>query len=175
LVGLCHRLLRHTIADEDPATNFYVNFVDLDFRTTNAIIAVTALGLCLCYIGVMPRQRLRTARSDAIEYAMLLLLILLFSPYTFIYFYVWLLYPYTAIVCLWLDAPKYSRDARLLQAVLISAAALASLSLICKREAEAYGNHFLACLLLFGALGWQLNKCKRPAAATLAQPSRLAA
>jgi hypothetical protein len=160
LLGLANRLLRHKIAEEDPTTNFYVNLVDLDFRTTNAIIVAVGLALCMFYIGSMPRRSQRTADSDALEYAMLLLLILLFSPYTFGYFYVWLLYPVAAMVRLWLAAPKSSRESWLLPAVMGAVIALAAMSLVWQREAEAYGNHFAACLLLLGALGRQLHKCR---------------
>jgi hypothetical protein len=176
LVGLSNRLLRHVITDFDGTKFLYANLVDLDFRTTNAIILVTALGLCLFYVSAMPRLAQRTARSNAIEYAMLLLLVLFFSPYTFGYFYVWLLYPVAAMVHLWLEAPRPSRDAWLLPTVLIAVVALATMSLVWRYTAEAYGNHFVACLLLLGALRWQLSKCRRQATTVVAtQPARLAA
>jgi len=72
---------------------FIVNFADLEFKSVNVIIIIVGLGLCLFYIISMPRYAQRTAHSDSIEYAMLLLLILIFTPLSFTYFYVWLLYP----------------------------------------------------------------------------------
>ncbi|MBA4189983.1 MAG: hypothetical protein C0467_18515 [Planctomycetaceae bacterium] len=160
LVGMSNRLLRHKMADENPASNFYVNVVDLDFRTTNAIIVGVALSLCLFYIGVMPSHRHRTRQSDAIEFAMLLLMILLFSPYSFGYFFVWLLYPFAVLINLWLTAPKASLDSRRLGTVFCVSVALLSLTLVNQRTAEAYGNFFLTTLLLLLTLGWQLNKQK---------------
>jgi hypothetical protein len=169
LLGMSNRLLRHNLADENPRSNFYVNVVDLDFRTTNAIIVGVALSLCFFYIGVMPRHSQRTRESDAIEFAMLLLLILLFSPYSFGYFFVWLLYPFAVLVHLWLAAPKPSLESRQLGTVFLVSVILLSLTLVHQRTAEAYGNFFLTTLLLVGTLGWQLNKRKHAAEQTHAE------
>jgi len=160
LIGMANRMLRHKLADENPASNFYVNVVDLNFRATNAIIVGVALTLCLFYIGVMPRHSQRTAQSDSIEFAMLLLMILLFSPYSFGYFFVWLLYPFAVLVNLWLTAPKPSLDSRRLSSVFVISVILLSLTLVHQRTAEAYGNFFLTTLMLLLTLGWQLNKLK---------------
>ncbi len=168
LVGMSNRLLRHNLADENPSSNFYVNVVDLDFRTTNAIIVGIALTLCFFYIGVMPSHSKRTPQSDSIEFAMLLLLILLFSPYSFGYFFVWLLYPFAVLVNLWLTAPKPSLDSRRLGSVFVVAVILLSLTLVQQRIAEAYGNFFITTLLLLGTLGWQLNKLKQ---ASMSEPT----
>jgi hypothetical protein len=35
---------------------------------------------------------------------------------------------------------------------------LLSLALPWKREAHAYGNHFIGCVILLGAFGWQLQR-----------------
>jgi hypothetical protein len=161
LIGMANRLLRHKAADEDPRSNFYVNVVDLDFRATNAVILGIALGLCLFYITAMPRRSARTPQSDSIEYAMLLLMILVCSPYSFGYFFVWLLFPFAAVVHLWLAAPRPSPDSHRLAAVFGGAVLLLTLSLVEQRTAEAYGNFFLATLLLFATLGWQLRKLKQ--------------
>jgi len=161
LVGLSNRLLRHKKADDNPDSEYYANVVDWDFRTVNAIIVGVALSLCLFYIGVMPSHSKRTPQSDSLEFAMLLLLILLFSPYSFGYFFVWLMFPFAVLVNLWLTAPKPSLESRRLGTVFVAAVVLCALSLIEKRTAESYGNFFAATLLLLVGLGWQLNKLKR--------------
>jgi len=173
LIGLVNRLLRHKGVNEEAgetgeyrSSNFYVNLLDLDFLTTNAVIVTIALGLCLCYVAVMPRYSLRTPSSDAIEYAIVLIFILIFSPYLFRYFFIWLLYPFTVLVHLWLTAPKPSSEARWLRASFFAILFLLALSVVFHQSftrplADAYGNAFLACLLAFGTLAWQLAKFKR--------------
>ena len=52
-------------------------------------------GLCLFVVTVMPSRRARTASTDAIEFALITLLIVMFSPLSFNYAYVWLIYPLT--------------------------------------------------------------------------------
>ncbi len=75
----------------------------------------SGLGLCLFYVASMPW---RTPRADgrrvfAAETAMLLLMVLVFSPFAFNYFYVWLIYPLTVLLSRLLDAPAGSpREAR---------------------------------------------------------------
>ncbi|MCE9563163.1 MAG: DUF2029 domain-containing protein [Planctomycetes bacterium] len=171
LVGLSNRLLRHKKADDNPASEYYANVVDWDFRTVNAIIVGVALSLCLFYIGVMPSHSKRTPQSDTIEFAMLLLLILLFSPYSFGYFFVWLMFPFAVLVNLWLIAPKPSLESRRFGTVFVVAVGLCALTLVEKRTAESYGNFFVATLLLLGTLGWQLNKLKRATSAETGSPT----
>jgi hypothetical protein len=165
LVGMANRLLQHKSADEDTTRNFYVNVADLDFRTTSAIIVGVALAICLFYIGVMPRHADRTPESNAIEFGMLLLMVLLFSPYSFGYFFVWLLYPFAVLAHLWLKQPAGSPDKVRLATVFAVCVALPALSLVHQRTAEAYGNFYLKTLILLGTLGWQLNKLKHAARA----------
>ncbi len=185
LIGVANRLLRHKGANgesgdtgEYKSNNFYVNFLDLDFLTTNLVIVMIALGLCLCYVAVMPPYSMRTPYSDAIEYAILLLFILLFSPYSFRYFFIWLLYPFTVLVHLWLTAPKPSLEAGFLRVSFLVILVLLALSLVFHQSftrplADAYGNAFLACLLVFGTLAWQLAKFKRVVAVSNLNWNRL--
>ena len=99
--GVANRLLRHVDYDHkyEPHEPVYANFADLDFNTVNRII----LGLRprprpRVFVLVMPRAALRTPESDAIEFALLLLLILIFTPLSFGYLFAWLLYPLTVVV-----------------------------------------------------------------------------
>jgi hypothetical protein len=62
--------------------------------------------LGLVFIAVMPAAGQRTPETDAIEFALLLLLILIFTPLTFGYLFAWLLYPLTVIVRRLLVAPE---------------------------------------------------------------------
>ncbi len=168
VVGLANRFLRHKLADEDPQSNYYVNVADLDFRAVNVILLGVAAAFGLCYIGVMPRLGARTRQSDAIETAMLLLLILIFSPYSFGYFFVWLLYPYAVLCHLWLSA-RDATSSRILGAGFLAAIVLMTLSVVDQRTMETYGNFFLSALVLFATLSWQLWKMNRESSADLAE------
>jgi len=158
LVGVTNRLLRHVDADaaSAPHTPIYVNLADLKFRTVNAIIIGVALALGILFITVMPQRGMRTAESDAIEFALLLLIMLMITPLSFGYFFSWLMLPFAVITqrvlagkgwaLLWWSVP---------------AVAILALALPFPRGAQLYGNTFFATLLLFLALAVELLRCKR--------------
>src|SRR5438034_5308602 len=149
LIGVSNRLLRHVDADAASAPHqpVYVNFADLNFRVVNAIIISIALALGILFTGAMPQRGMRTAESDAIEFALLLLLMLMVTPLSFGYFYSWLMLPLAAITQRVL-AGKSS-------AVLwwsLPALALLALGIPFPRGAQLYGNTFSATLLVFVGL-----------------------
>jgi Glycosyltransferase family 87 len=158
LVGVTNRLLRHVDADaaSAPHTPIYVNLADLKFRTVNAIIIGVALALGILFITVMPQRGMRTAESDAIEFALLLLIMLMITPLSFGYFFSWFMLPFAVITqrvlagkgwaLLWWSVP---------------AVAILALALPFPRGAQLYGNTFFATLLLFLALAVELLRCKR--------------
>ena len=158
LVSVTNRLLRHVDADaaSAPHTPIYVNLADFRFRTVNAIIVGVALALGILFITVMPQRGMRTAESDAIEFALLLLIMLMITPLSFGYFFSWLMLPFAVITqrvlagkgwaLLWWSVP---------------AVAILALALPFPRGAQLYGNTFFATLLLFLALAVELLRCKR--------------
>ena len=158
LVSVTNRLLRHVDADaaSAPHTPIYVNLADLKFRTVNAIIISVALALGILFITVMPQRGMRTAESDAIEFALLLLMMLMITPLSFGYFFSWLMLPFAVITqrvlagkgwaLLWWSVP---------------AVAILALALPFPRDAQLYGNTFFATLLLFLGLSIELLYCKR--------------
>src|SRR5437879_7532247 len=92
----------------------------------------------------MPQRDMRTAESDAIEFALLLLLMLMLTPLSFGYFYSWLMLPF-AVITQRVLAGKSS-------AVLwwsLQALALLALSLVFPGRAQLHGDTFFATLLLF--------------------------
>lgn len=95
LIAVTNRLLRPVRAFQSKNKSYYVNFVTLKFKYVNVIIVIIGFGFCLFYVTSMPHYAQRTAHTDLIEYAMLLILILIFTPLSFTYFYIWLLYPLT--------------------------------------------------------------------------------
>ena len=158
--GVSNRLLRHIEYDDSyaPHTPVYANFADLKFTTVNAIVLAAGLLLGLAFIAAMPAAAQRTSETDAIEFALLLLLILIFTPLTFGYLFAWLLYPLTVIVQRLLVA-RQSRA--MLLGLTIAAVALLSLSIPFRVMAQTYGNTLCATLLLFVGLAIELFRLKR--------------
>ncbi|MEY2564643.1 MAG: hypothetical protein QOH88_2836 [Verrucomicrobiota bacterium] len=157
--GVSNRLLRQVEYDHSykPHTPVYANFADLNFKTMNVIIVALGLLLGLAYVAVMPAASRRNPETDAIEFALLLLLMLIFTPLSFGYLFAWLLYPFTVIVQRILRAP----GSRILPGLTIAAIALLSLSIPFRILAQAYGSTMLAALLLFVGLALELWRMKR--------------
>lgn len=166
--GTANRLLRHVEYDHkyEPHTPAYANFTDLDFKTVNQIILASALALGVVFMAVMPATRRRTAETDAIEFALLLLLILIFTPLSFGYLFAWLIYPLTVVVQRLLTAPS-----RLLLGCAIAAVLLLALSIPFRVMAQVYGNALLATFLLFAGLATELWRIKRAGGAAEAAAS----
>jgi hypothetical protein len=163
LVGVSNRLLRHVDADAASARHqpVYVNFADLKFPVVNAIIISAALALGILFIAAMPQRSMRRWDSEAIEFALLLLLMLMVTPLSFGYFYSWLMLPF-AVVTQRVLAGKGS-------AVLwwsLPTIALLALGIPFPRDAQLYGNTFFATLLLFIGLSIELLRFKRGTART---------
>ena len=167
LVGVSNRLLRHIDADAASAPHqpVYVNFAELTFPVVNAIIVGVALALGILFIAAIPQRGMRTAESDAIEFALLLLLMLIITPLSFGYFFCWLMLPFAVATqrvlagkgspILWWGLP---------------ALALLALGLIFPRGAQLYGNTFFAALLLFIGLSIELLRFKHAGPARCATP-----
>lgn len=160
--GVANRLLRHVEYDHkyEPHEPVYANFGDLDFDTVNRIILACAAGLGLVFIGVMPRTARRTPETDAIEFALLLLLILVFTPLSFGYLFAWLLYPLTIVVQ---RVVTGSMKSATFAVCAISAVALLALSIPFRVMAQTYGNALFATSLLFAGLAIELWRLKRSA------------
>jgi len=161
LVGVSNRLLRHVDADSASAPHqpVYVNFADLKFSTVNAIVLCIALVLGIFFIAVMPQRDMRTAQSDAIEFALLLLLTLMVTPLSFGYFYSWLMLPFAVVT-----QQVLSGKASAIAWWSLPALALLAFGILFPRGAQLYGNTFFATLLLFVGLSIELWRLKQQAA-----------
>jgi hypothetical protein len=161
LIGIANRLLRHVDADaaSAPHTPIYVNFADLKFPIVNMIVIGVALMLGALFVAAMPHRDIPTAESDAIEFSLLLLLMLMVTPLSFGYFYSWLMLPFAAITQRILAGKGSARLWWCLPAL-----ALLALGLLFPRGAQLYGNTFFATLLLFTGLSIELLRLKREAA-----------
>ena len=158
--GTANRLLRHVEYDHkyEPHEPVYANVADLDFDTVNRIILGCALGLGLVFVTAMPRKSRRTPETDAIEFALLILLILVFTPLSFGYLFAWLLYPLTVAAHRIFDGVG---SHRFLAACALGAIALLALSIPFRVAAQVYGNALFATLLLFAGLTVELWGVKR--------------
>ena len=161
LVGVSNRLLRRVDADavSPPDQPVYVNLANLKFSAVNAIVVGIALTLGIVFIAVIPQRGMRTPGSDAIEFALLLLLILMITPLSFGYFFCWLMLPF-AIATQQVLAGKGSAILRWG----LPALALLALGILFPRSAQLYGNTFFATLLLFIGLSIELLRFKQQGA-----------
>lgn len=159
LLAVANRLLRPVDADRGKKRELHVNVANLPFKQVNVIIVTFALALCLFYVSAMPPQAHRAPGSDTLEYAMLVLLILMFTPLTFTYFFVWLLFPLTVATWLILSASTAERMKWL--AWLVGCLLLMSFSLVLFPIGPAVGNLFWACVALLVGFGVKLWQFKR--------------
>jgi hypothetical protein len=189
LLAVVNRLMRPVPADhlekKTPATTLadgttqpeemirtpvFVNIMNVSARTANIVVVIIAALLGLFFILCIPRKSARTATSDAYEFSMLLLMILMFSPYSFGYFYTWLILPlavaWNAVgTSLQRPRPSFLTLAWLVAALLILLLGLPFGPFLVARN---IGNNFFACLILLLGLGLLLRQSHRQATAALA-------
>jgi hypothetical protein len=163
LVGVSNRFLRHVDADAASAPHkpIYVNLADLKFAVVNIIVIGVALALGVLFIAVMPARGMRTAESDSMEFALLLLLMLMVTPLSFGYFYSWLMLPFAVVTQHVLAGKPWG--------ILwwgLAAVALLAPGVAFPRGAQLYGNTFFATLLLFVGVSIELWRLKQQAAHT---------
>jgi hypothetical protein len=168
LVAVAHRLLRPVNAHRKRDEVLLINIANIDFKYVTLAIVLIGLGLCFFYLHCMPPRNQRTNFSDTLEYAMLLLLILMFTPLAFTYFFVWLLYPFTVVLHLVLSTAPGSPQRRRGWLWFWTCIALIAFTVPIPafRPMQAAGSTLLACLLLFVGIGWKLRAIAR------AQPVR---
>ena len=159
LMALANRLLRDIPADAEARDGWKVNLASLPFGVVNKVILASAVLLGGLFVALMPWKRPEgeaVGPAASIEVALLLLLILMFSPLSFNYFYVWLLYPMTVALHLGLRSPRGSLGRRVLVGSVAGSIGSLALSIVSSRTAAGYGNSFMAAAILFAALGWRL-------------------
>lgn len=163
LIPLANRWLRKVDCGDSTSDALYINVMDLDFRTVNGVIAVVALGLGLYYVACTGRARCPPPR-DAAEYAMLLVLIVMFSPMAYPYYFVWLLFPFTVALQMVRTAPSPSRRRVATVTWFLACLVLYYITpddvLPWSRRVQAWGNVFLGCVLLLIGLGWEARRTR---------------
>ena len=155
---MANRLLRPVSADSEGDSAWTVNLASLGFGTVNLVILASMLGLGLFFLWCTPRDPLRTSGSDAIEWAMLLLLVVMVAPLSLDYSYVWLLYPLGVATALLLEAAQEFRPRRGLLWWVAASLLVHALTLPMHHAAGAYGNIFFSGLILFVGLGLTLRQ-----------------
>lgn len=158
LLATSHRLLRHVPAERPDEVNpVYVNVADLGFQAVSGIAVVLAAGLGLACVLVSPRPQRRTKSTDAIELAMLLVLITILSPISWFYYGVWLLYPFSVVNHVIGNFPRGSTTRKI--AIIGLAASLLLLNAVFPflGSIRAVGMPFFGYLLLLIELGWLLR------------------
>ena len=156
LMALANRLLRDIPADGEAHDGWKVNIASLGFGAVNRIILAAAIVLGGLYVGLMSWKMPRPGPILATEGALLILLILVFSPLSFNYSYVWLLYPLTVALYFGTEAAPRSAERRVMVGAVAGSLGLLALSLVSARTAAGYGNSFWAAIALFAALAWKL-------------------
>ena len=159
IVGVANRWLRPVdIEDTTPPDQpIYVNVTGLKFVTVNAIIAAIAFALGTSFLAVMPSKNRRTPETDAIEFALLLLLMLMFTPLSYFYLFAWLILPFAVIT------QRVLAGGKMILWWGIAAYVAFSFALPFGRLAQAYGNFFVGALILFIGLSIELWRDKRRA------------
>ncbi len=138
----------------------YVNLVDWPFRRINLAIVAFALSLCAAYILLTSVRAQRNRQTDVIEAAMILPLVLVFTPLSFSYNWVFLILPITLIGEFILRPTTATRDRVIAGGWLLACVLIFALTLPVPgfRVPRAMGNMFWACLLVFAELGWILRR-----------------
>jgi hypothetical protein len=156
VVGVTNRLLRHIDIDDTrpPDQPVYANIADMKFSTVNAIIIGVALALGIAFLVAMPPRYLRTPETDAIEFALLLLMMLMLTPLSYSYLFSWLMFPFAVVT-----QRSFSRKAIPWWALVAFAVFL--LAAPFPRGAQVYGNFFFGALILFLGLAAELWREKR--------------
>jgi len=141
-----------------------VNVASLDFRAVTLVTLGAMAALSLFTLYVLPSERRRTRRTDALEFALVTLLITMFSPLSFNYAFVWLIYPLTVALHEALNHPSPAGPPRRRQRGMLAAIFLIpALAIPFPLYAQALGNLFVPALLLVLTLGWKLREASREA------------
>ncbi len=175
LVASANRLLRAIPADfyqvkgEEHREPVFANVTNVEFEVVNWVIALVGLGLGFLYMAIMPPAGQRTPFSDAVECAMLLVMMTIMSPISWFYYGVWLLYPFTVVATFALDPAQTHRNR--VKSLVWAGACVLMFNFVMKwgwlLYIRAIGFPFFGYLCLLAELGWILHVLRQrtPAAA----------
>jgi hypothetical protein len=169
LLAVAHRWLRPVVADDDDnLPPIKVNVANVPFKTIGHIATGLELALCVGYLAVMPRGHQRTRFTDAVEQAMLLILIILICPLSFNYNNAWLMFGIAAVLYFIIFQSDSDKRSGIAVVWLLLALFPLIFSLNGKdpnwRYLRALGNTFFADLILLLELAWIITTERRPKA-----------
>ncbi|WP_165070689.1 glycosyltransferase family 87 protein [Paludisphaera rhizosphaerae] len=153
--------------DDDLKAAWRVNVASWGFRAVTLATLAGMAVLSLFTLAVLPRDRERTPRTDALEFSIITLLIVMFSPLSFNYAFVWMIFPMTVALQEVIEHPaadprRRKRERAWLGFILLLPATAIAFPLY----AQAYGNLFVPAALLVFTLGWKLREATRDGLAT---------
>jgi hypothetical protein len=168
IVAVTHRFLRPLNAEVigRDVKPIYVNILSLSYQQANLVLLAIASLIGVGFCAVLPPERGRTLRSDAVEFALLLSLMTIASPLARTYYFVWLLFPVTVLVYRAALEPC-AQARRATWGLLTLALALATVPFLGHSHwPQALGNLFWATAIIAGALAWRLRLGVASASAT---------
>jgi hypothetical protein len=157
LLSVAHRWLRPVVADhDDNVPPITVNVADVPYDTINRLVRVATVLAGLAYVAVIPwRDRDRTPFTDTVEMAMLLILVILFSPLSFTYNTSWTMLGLATVLWFILARARSRRQAAVAIVWLVVAVSLLVFTVGGPfRPIRARGNTFFADVLLVAELAW---------------------
>jgi hypothetical protein len=140
-----------------------VNLAAFDFRAVTVVCFASMLIISLFVAAVLPPRSARNASTDAIEFALVTLLIVMFSPLSFNYAFVWLIYPLTVGLNLTLSNPARGLARKLEIAWTLAVYLIPATAIVMPLYAQAYGNLFVPASLLVFGLGLKLRTMRTEA------------
>jgi hypothetical protein len=141
----------------------FINVVDLGYRGAMlATLAVAGL-LGLGFVAAMPRRENHTRGTDAAEFGMLIVLMVVGTPYAFSYYFVWLIYPLTVVVHHGLNGRGKLTYRNVAWDVVFGVLVLfaASAPVAGNIYPMAYGSLFWAAMVTLAGCVWAMARSKR--------------
>jgi hypothetical protein len=164
IIAMTHRLTRPINYNQDDPTRPVrtMNVVDIPFQASNLLVVAISLAIGLGYIIVMPPASRRTERSDAEEIGILFCLMTVASPLARQYYFMWLIMPMTVLMHRGAYDPRPM--VRLWTWLALGAAGLLmALSFpVFPRDLQAWGNNFVATVIIAVTLAWHLLHPVKP-------------
>ena len=162
LYAVTHRLTRPVHyrtegSDEEP---IFINLIDLGYKGASFVYLCVATIIGLSFIWLTPARRHRTLRSDAAELAILICLVLIGSPVTYSYYFVWLLFPLTVLV--YRATSTVERTVRWRTWTLVGAAMTLFAAGVNSHYLQVAGNSLWATALIVVGLVWHMRLDSSP-------------
>jgi len=154
LMSVVHRLTRPLPVGKEKDGNLTVNFINVSSGASFIIFFGIAGAMCLAFVIAMPARDRRTPQTNALEYAIVLLMIVIFSPKAGSYYYCWTIPGFTIVTAEAMRAPAGSSRRRWIIAGLLTSIFVMSLALTQNfdRRLQGMGATMWGAVFLFVTL-----------------------